>query len=228
MKQCTYDSVWDNDIYGRRQHFNRYPFDSVVTFIFRHYPRTKPRGVVRILEVGCGAGNNLWFAAREGFRVNGLDGSASAIAYAQRRFTEENLQGEFIVGNFTELPYADELFDLVVDRAALTCCGWTAVSRALAEVHRMLRPGGVLFFNPYHERHSSQASGQPGADRVRIGISEGTLKNVGQIFFYNRAQIDELFAAGWSIRMLQSMEMVDENAVVREIHAEWRVIAEKQ
>ena len=37
----------------------------------------------RILEVGCGMGNNLWFAAREGCRVSGLDAVESAIRFAR-------------------------------------------------------------------------------------------------------------------------------------------------
>ena len=45
-----------------------YPFDNVVTFLFRNYPKDK-QSEINILEVGCGGGNNLRFAAREGFNV---------------------------------------------------------------------------------------------------------------------------------------------------------------
>jgi len=227
MRQNSFDSVWENDIYGQGQHLNRYPYDSVVTFVFRHAPQNKPRGDVRILEVGCGAGNNLWFAAREGFCVAGVDASTSAINYARQRFREEDLNGEFKVGDFTELPWLDGLFDMVIDRTALTCCGWSAAQNAVTEIRRVLRQGGVFHFNPYHERHSSNASGELGGDGVRMGINHGSLKNVGQIYFYSRRNIEQLFSKGWTIRSMQSMEMTEEMHAYREVHAEWRVIVEK-
>jgi hypothetical protein len=62
----TFDPVWD-EIYGQGRHFNHYPYDAVVSFVFNNRPGDRPRDQVRVLEVACGAGNNLWFAAREGF-----------------------------------------------------------------------------------------------------------------------------------------------------------------
>src|SRR5512136_2850072 len=97
----TFDRIWEDDIYSKGQQLNRYPFDIAVSFIYRNYPRHKSRHDVRILEVGCGAGNNLWFAAREGFLVAGIDASESAIAYARKRFAEEGLKGTLLVAEFT-------------------------------------------------------------------------------------------------------------------------------
>jgi len=68
MSTSSFDPHWEQQIYGQGAHLNLYPFDVVVTFVFRNAPRDRPRSEVRIVEIGCGAGNNLWFAAREGFR----------------------------------------------------------------------------------------------------------------------------------------------------------------
>jgi len=94
----------------------------VVTFVYRNYPRDKPRRETRILEIGCGAGNNLWFAAREGFQGAGTDGNPTAIEYARRHFGEERLEGDFETGDFTSLPFGGETVDLAVDRASIACC----------------------------------------------------------------------------------------------------------
>ena len=61
------ESFWEKTIYASGKQLNLYPYDSVVSFIFRSYPRQKPRHQVHVLEIGCGAGNNLWFISREGF-----------------------------------------------------------------------------------------------------------------------------------------------------------------
>lgn len=224
----TFDPVWEQEIYGQGRHLNRYPFDAVVSFVFRSYPRAKPRNEVRILEVGCGSANNLWFAAREGFSVTGIDASASAIAYAKKRFQDEGLASDLRVGDFTQLPFEDGTFDLVVDRGALTCCGRNAALKAVAEIRRVMPGGGLCFFNPCADGHSSQAASAAGADGVRVEITGGTLTGVGQVRFYSRADVEELFSQGWKILSLQRVEMREELKAEYSVHAEWRVIVEKR
>jgi SAM-dependent methyltransferase len=221
------DKVWENEIYGQGKHLNRYPFDVAVTFVFRHAPRDRPRSEVRILEIGSGAGNNLWFAAREGFQVTGIEGSASAVAHARKRFADEGLSGEFIVGDFTSLPFEDGQFDLVIDRGSLTCCGFSAAQQAVGEVRRVLVPGGTAFFNPYSERHSSYTSATAGPDGLRLDAREGTLVGVGGICYYGRRDVERLLGEGWELVSVQHMEMVEMATPQYMVHAEWRVIARK-
>src|SRR3954451_16714670 len=95
---ASFDTSWE-ERYQRGAALVRYPYDFVVQFVNR-YPPDKPREETLVLEVGCGAGNNLWFAAREGFQVAGIDGSAAAIAYARRRFEQDGLTGDLLVGDF--------------------------------------------------------------------------------------------------------------------------------
>lgn len=139
----TFDPVWE-EIYNQGYSLNRYSWDNVVSFVYRYYPRHKPRNEIRILEVGCGSGSNLWFAAREGFQVAGIDGSTSAITYARNRFDEESLNGDFRLGDFTQLPFDSEYFDLVIDRCAITCCDISATKKAVEEVRRVLHPEGKI------------------------------------------------------------------------------------
>ena len=223
----SFDPIWEDQVYGKNQQFSRYPYDIVVSFVYRNYPRTKPRSEVRILEIGCGSGNNLWFAAREGFSVAGIDGSAAAIDYARRRFDDEGLSGDLRVGDFCALPFADESFDLVVDRGALTCCGLDAARRAAREVWRTLAPGGRFFINPYSDRHSSFLGGRPGPDGLTVEIAAGSLTNVGQICFYGRREVDALVSGDWNVLSVQHLENIEQTKPESTTHAEWRIVAEK-
>lgn len=224
---ATFDPIWENEIYGQGRHLNRYPYDFLVSFVARHAPRQKPRREIGILEVGCGAGNNLWFAAREGFQVAGIDASPSAIAFVHNRFAEEGLKGDLRVGDFTCLPFPSDGFDLALDRAALSCCSFSTARQAIAEVRRTLRIGGKFLFNPYSDRHSSFASGQLGPEGLTLDIREGSLTGVGLICFYGRREIAHLFATGWRLLSVLHIESVEELLPQRMVHAEWRVIAEK-
>jgi ubiquinone/menaquinone biosynthesis C-methylase UbiE len=179
------------------------------------------------MEIGCGAGNNLWFAAREGFSVAGVDGSPSAIKFAQKRFSDEGLNGDLRVADFIKLPFQDNAFDFVIDREALTCSPFADAQKTVAEVHRVLAPGGKFFFNPYSDRHSSFASGKPGPGGVTVDISGGTLTDIGPIFFYGKRDLHSLFATGWKLVSMRHIEYMEELEPLYNCHAEWIVVAEK-
>lgn len=220
----SFDPIWEEKYSAG--HMERYPWDVVVSFVFRNSPRGKPRSEVRILEVGCGTGSNLWFAAREGFNVAGVDGSASAIDAAQQRFQAEGLSGDLRVADFTNLPFADNSFDLVIDRSSLVCCGFEMGKQAISEIHRVLRRGGRFLFNPYSDRHSSYSAGRSGPDGLTLDIAAGSMVGVGQICFYGRQQVVSALQ-DFRILSLQHMEWTEMLEPGWLVHAEWRAVAEK-
>lgn len=226
MGKGTFDHLWE-ELYGDGKFLNKYPWDMIVSFIFRNYPKDRERRDIRILELGCGAGSNLWFAAREGFRVTGIDGSASAVEYAKKRFLSDNLPGEFIVGDFSELPLDDNSFDLVIDRGSVTCCSYRDSKTVIHEVHRVLKTGGKFFFNPYSERHTSFISGNILENGLTDAIYDGTLTGIGKIYFYSKREILDLFKGSWRIQSMEHCELRDELNPRATVHADWRVIAEK-
>jgi ubiquinone/menaquinone biosynthesis C-methylase UbiE len=220
----SFDPIWEEKY--SVGHMVRYPWDTVVSFVFKNAPRDKPRSKVRILEVGCGTGSNLWFAAREGFSVAGVDGSASAISAANKRLQDDGLKGDLRAGNFTSLPFTDNSFDLVIDRASLTCCGLEMAKKTISEIHRVLCPGGRFFFNPYSDRHSSYSAGKHSADGLTLNICSGTLTGVGQICFWGKQQVESALQE-FRLVSLQHMEYEEMLGPGWMIHAEWRAVAEK-
>lgn len=224
-QSVTFDPIWENKYASG--HAQNYPWDMVVSFVFRNTPRDRPRSEIKILEVGFGSGANLFFAAREGFKVSGVEGSSSAVNYALERFKREGLSGDLRVGDFISLPFEDDVFDLVIDRASLCCVGTQAQKKVVAEVHRCLRKGGRFFHNTYGDSHSSMRAGTLGSDGLINNITGGTLVGVGQIHFTSRAEINERFSDGWKLLQVQRREWLDMLAMTGDIHAEWVLIAEK-
>ncbi|WP_309672443.1 class I SAM-dependent methyltransferase [Gemmatimonas sp.] len=218
------DDVWEQKY--RRGHRERYPWDAVVSFLFRQAPRDRERRDVRVLEVGFGTGNNLWCAAREGFSVAGVERSPEAVATARRWFEAEGLEGDLREGDLTDLPFADAYFDLAIDRAAITCVGRADAARAVRELARVLRPGGRLFTNVYADHSTSASSGVRGADGRQHEITAGTLTGVGPICFYSEADVRALLD-GWELLSVEQCDGIARTADAPVVHGEWRIIASR-
>ena len=221
----SFDPIWEEKY--SRGHQEKSPWDNVVSFIYRYRPRDKEFKDIKLLEVGCGTGSNLWFAALEGFDVTGLDGSKSAIETAKNRLKEFSLKGQLDVGNFTDLPYEDNSFDMIIDRGALCCCGRSDLEKALSEVHRVLKPSGKFFHTPFSKEHTSYTSGEKGADDLIINVKGGTLTDVGQILFVDRQDIDNLFSDDQWKKLSIMHETKDYLIEDYGVHAAWTIVAEK-
>ena len=222
----SFDPVWESRYRDNPGHRNRYQWTSVVSFVYRYRPKHLPRADTRILEVGCGNGCNLWFAAREGFQVSGVDGSSTAIEYARQWFEQEGLAGDLRVGDYSDLPFESETFQLVIDRAGLSFCGRDAVEKAVNEINRVMVPGGRFMFTPYSDRCSS-FDGLPDEDGCYRNVTSGSITPGAQVRFYSLGEVRELFRTNWRILKLEHQEHTSFDGPSRMVHAEWLVIAEK-
>lgn len=97
------------------------------------------------LEVGCGPGRLSILLAREhGLDVTGLDLDPAMIerarANAERPGAGDERRPSFVVGDVASQPFPDEAFDLVV--STLSMHHWADPKAGLAEIGRVLRPGG--------------------------------------------------------------------------------------
>lgn len=219
----SFDSFWE-DTYAQGQQLNKYPYDQVVSFVFRHAPRDRKREEIRILEVGCGAGNNLWFTAKEGFDSYGIDASQSAIAYAQKRFDEEGLACDLRVADFTDIPFPTDHFDIVIDRGAITETGFSFARKTIREIHRVLKENGLFYFNPYSKSHISYKTGKKIHDGLVSEITHGLIR-AGTTCFYDKYMIEDLLNPDhWSIQSIYHKETID-YFDMEHTHAEWEIHA---
>jgi ubiquinone/menaquinone biosynthesis C-methylase UbiE len=122
----------------------------------------------RILEVGCGTGLILGRLAAAGARVVGADLSSGMLAAARAR--------GFAVtqADATRLPLADARFDAVCSFKVLAHV--PDARGALAEMARVLRPGGLLVAELYNRRSlRALARALRGPERVADGVTEAAV-----------------------------------------------------
>ena len=116
-----------------------------------------PHGTT-VADLGCGPGHVTGWLAAHGAGAVGIDLSAGMIEVARR----EQPGAEFRVGDLLSLPAADGEFGAVVAFYSIVHLGPGELPGALAEMHRVLRPGGLalLAFHVGTEvRHFSEWMG---------------------------------------------------------------------
>jgi ubiquinone/menaquinone biosynthesis C-methylase UbiE len=102
----------------------------------------------QLLEIGCGMGSDLVQFARGGARCTGIDLTPRSIEITRHRFALYGLGGKFMLSDGERLPFESESFDVVYSNGVLHHTPDTA--GAIAEVYRVLRPGGIAKVMLYH------------------------------------------------------------------------------
>jgi ubiquinone/menaquinone biosynthesis C-methylase UbiE len=119
-----------------------------------------------VLDVGCGTGTLALMAqARVGAigRVAGIDPGPRQIARARAKAARHRLPIAFHEGVIEQLPFPDRSFDVVLSTLMMHHLPDDLKRRGLAEVARVLTPGGRLVIVDF--KHGAERQGQP----VRLG-----------------------------------------------------------
>ena len=189
-------TIWEEEIYAKQLQLNRYPNESVVITTSRYFSKIEDKSKVRILDMGCGAGNNLWFLSREGYDAYGIDGSKSAIDFVKKRLASEALNATLSVGDISQISdYFQEPFDLIIDRCAMNCMPMSSVKKTVNQIKSLLKPGGIFYSQFFHSGHpdlrfGEAVDGEPGTFG---NFKEGVFKGEWQFSCLDESSVKQLF-----------------------------------
>jgi 2-polyprenyl-6-hydroxyphenyl methylase/3-demethylubiquinone-9 3-methyltransferase len=138
------DTWWDEDAeFGFSS--LRYCVNPVRYGYFRKVLRQIPIPGKAVLDVGCGGGFLAEEFSKDGFVVSGIDPSPRSIAAARKHASANGLDIRYEAARGEALPFSDGSFDVVA------CCDVLEhvddVAGVVREVSRVLKPGGVFFFD---------------------------------------------------------------------------------
>ncbi|MFN2455445.1 MAG: class I SAM-dependent methyltransferase [Pyrinomonadaceae bacterium] len=124
-------------------------FGQIDIYLFDQLLKERFTPETRVLDAGCGGGRNLLYLMRTGYACYGVDASADAVAHVRHTaaVVAPQLPAEnFRVERVEEMSFADASFDLVISSAVLHFADDPEhFRRMLAEMWRVLRPGGIFF-----------------------------------------------------------------------------------
>jgi 2-polyprenyl-6-hydroxyphenyl methylase/3-demethylubiquinone-9 3-methyltransferase len=130
------------------------------------------RARVRVLDVGCGGGLVSERMAALGYRVTGIDLSEGSIETARRHAEATGVTVDYRTGSAVDLPKAGGSVDLVIVSDVLEHLH--DLPRAVAEIARVLRPGGIVGFDTINRSVASYLKAIVFSEKVTKIIYPGT------------------------------------------------------
>jgi len=174
-------NYWEEEVYKKKLQWNLWPFTEVISTLV-HLTRDNQMLDKNVLEIGCGVGNNLIPIAKLGYSAYGIDISNYAILEANNRAVKQSIKVNFNSGNVNQLPYKSNFFSYVIDRSVLTCTTPETITRALDEILRVLKPGGVFMaFDWFGLKHPDLEHGTYNGNDCFSNFTSGRFKNVEYI-----------------------------------------------
>jgi len=182
---------WNREIQREKQvaSYPKWPNEAMLKVLFggADYLKTpyKPQSQWRVLDVGCGFGNNLVPFSDIGCDCHGVDIHPQMAATAQEVMDKRGFKARFQEGSNRSLPYPDSHFDLLLSVNTLHYEGSEErVIAALKEFRRVLKPGGGLYLSTVAPKHEIYKRAETmGGHRYRIrdfGFRDGQ-----EFFFFD-------------------------------------------
>jgi ubiquinone/menaquinone biosynthesis C-methylase UbiE len=191
----AWDMGWDTLF--EKHGWGQYPPEELIRFIARNFSSRPDRKSVKILEVGCGPGANIWFLCREGYSTYGIDGSQVAIGLASERLKKEGLIAELHTGDITRIPFPDNFFDAVIDIECIYANTLKDSKIIMGEIDRVLKPGGIFFSKTFMTGTYGDGKGErvPDEPHTYKNLKEGALRQgYGIIRFTSEDDIKDLYS----------------------------------
>ena len=163
-----------------------------------------------VLEIGGGTGANLPFYDERIAELVITEPEEPMARRLERKLAGTRLQARVVRAPAEELPFEDSRFDFVV--STLVLCTVNDPARALAEIHRVLKPEGRLVFLE-HVRSPDPALAR-WQDRL-----EGVQVRIGHGCHPNRATLENIELANFTVAELEHDRLRKAPPIVRPLIA---------
>lgn len=212
--------VWD-ELFKQEKFRWRDPYQAVVDFV----PKLRAAGAHRVLDLGCGTGRHTVYLAGQGFDMWACDISARGLNYTRQWLAAEGLTAHLQYSDMTTLPYREGAFEGLVSAFVVYHGLLDDIQRAVEEIRRVLRPGGLALLTLISTRNDSYRQGQEMEPDTFIRTS-GADAGVLHHYFDEAGVRDLLLDLDLLVLRLEESDMTDEHGRAHH-HAHWLVQARR-
>jgi ubiquinone/menaquinone biosynthesis C-methylase UbiE len=167
-----------------------------VPLVTDELPTLRHYHVKNVLDLGCGAGRNCLFLAKEGLDVVSLDISGSALRITNAWRHKKRLMNMALAhGTMTNLPFGNGCFDAVISISVIHHAVKKDIERIINEVYRILRKNGIFFTNAASIEDPRYGEGEEVEEntfRILEAFEENRFEELHH--FVTRPEISEMFA----------------------------------
>ncbi len=133
----------------------------------------------KVLELGCGDGKTLSALVANGFNVTGIDVSPSAIKLARKKIGKK---AKLVVGDVCDLPFEKNSFDAVIAVHVLDHLSQKERKIAVAEIKRVLKKNGVIFFQGFSKNDFRFGAGEK--------VEKNTFRRKNNVWYHYFSTLD--------------------------------------
>ncbi|ASP33257.1 class I SAM-dependent methyltransferase [Labrenzia sp. VG12] len=157
-------------------------------------------GPVKALDLGCGVGRHALAFARAGFETHAVDLSEAGLQELEKSAKAGGVEVAAQLAPMTELPFEDNTFDYVLSFNVIYHGDPDIVKKAISEIARVLKPGGVYQGTMLSKRNGNFGLGTEVAPDTYV--REGDDDKDHPHFYCNAAELVALFD-GFELRSLE-------------------------
>jgi len=156
----------------------------------------------KALDLGCGVGQHALAMAARGLETCALDASEAGLAHLGEVAERSDLKIACQQGEMTALPYGDRSFDFVLSFNVIYHGDRSIVERAISEIARVLKPGGIYQGTMLSKRSKDFGKGREVAPDTYVDEADDITDKAHPHYYCSGSELAALFYEFelWSLR----------------------------
>ena len=212
--------IWDHIF--KKKNWGEYPAEDLIRFEKKFLNNKKK--YKQLLEIGCGTGGNLWYFAKLGYEIAGIDISKIAVKKAISKIKSEvkAWNGSIIQADITLHNFSNDMYDVIIDNEFSCCLDFYETKKLYAKLFKSLKNNGKVFIRAFSTKSYGYGSGKKishNAYKPKVGNI-----NMGLQRFTSKSDINNLYK-DFKIVYLEKITRTTNN--LQNKIDEWIIILEK-
>lgn len=177
-------NLWEENVYKKNKQINKYAYTSIISNVYKFISDKNNK---KVLDIGCGCGNNLKFLAENNFDCYGIDISKTALNICDTFLKKYNLNAKLSLCDSSKLNFENNYFDLIIDRASITHNN--NFINCINEIYRVLNNNGIFITEVFGLNSCDKIYGEKKNENLYVNFTEGSFKD-SEVFFI---KLDDIF-----------------------------------